>query len=99
MTVVGNPIQDRYIRQKLIRSCSTLESINDKDVSDVERVFTERLGKIKKSPPAPKKSTQKPSGPPVVKPIPHLPAFASQYRDMYIQKLQMMQDESSAAAE
>lgn len=99
MAVVGNPIQDRYVRQKLIRSCSTLESINDKDISEVERVFTERLGKIKKAPPAPKNPIQKPRVAPIVKPIPHLPAFASQYRDMYIQKLQIMQDESSAAAE
>jgi hypothetical protein len=93
----GNPIQDRYIRQKLIQSSSSLENINEKDISKVERVFTERLKKIKK-PSVVKK--------PVVvekliipKPIPHLPAFASQYRDLYLHKLQMMQKESSVAAE
>ena len=101
IAVAGNKIQDRYVRQKLIQHSSTLENIDEKDISASERIFTERLGKVKKAKEAKKplffeKSPALPVNP---KPIPHLPAFASQYRDLYLQKLQMMQKESSAAAE
>ncbi|KAJ3371962.1 hypothetical protein HDU91_004736 [Kappamyces sp. JEL0680] len=96
ITVKDNPLSDRYLRQKLIRACSSLQSINGKDISDTERVFTERLQKVAKT--AKPKTVVRPSLKPFEpKPIPHLPPFASQYRDLYIQKLQ--EQHLSAASE
>jgi Leucine-rich repeat (LRR) protein len=75
--VKSSNLKDRYLRQKLIRSCPSLECINGKVVSEVEKVFTQRLGKLRK--------VEKPKTVPIAidedaKPIPHLPPYATQYR-------------------
>ena len=84
IVLTGNPLKDRYLRQKLIRSNSSLQCINGKDISEVERVFTERMGKLKKV--VKKTVVEEPiQG---TKPIPHLPPYATQYRDLILQQIQ-----------
>jgi hypothetical protein len=81
ITVKCDSLKDRYLRQKLIRSSASLECINGKDVSDFEREFTMKLGKVRKvAKPLPEDIviTTKP------KPIPHLPPYATQYRYLHL---------------
>lgn len=85
IVLTGNPLKDRYLRQKLIRSNSSLQCINGKDISEVERVFTERMGKFKKVVKKPIVEEPIQVNP---KPIPHLPPYATQYRDLILQQIQ-----------
>jgi protein phosphatase 1 regulatory subunit 42 len=77
VTVKCDSLKDRYLRQKLIRANNSLECINGKDVSEFEREFTTKLGKLKK---APKTSSAEITTPAKPKLIPHLPPYATQYR-------------------
>jgi hypothetical protein len=103
--IIDNPFQDRYLRQKLIQAGGslgicfhlTLESINGKEVSETERVFTERLGQVKKAAKPKKEKVVESFSENDSKPIPHLPPFVTQYRDMYIQKLQQSQGAPAAS--
>ncbi|KAJ3319766.1 hypothetical protein HDV06_005967 [Boothiomyces sp. JEL0866] len=77
----NNPIKDRRLRQRLV--VLGLEVINDKPVSEKERDFAIGMSKFKKV----EKIVLKTE---LVKQnvIPHLPPYATQYRDLILQKMQ-----------
>ncbi|KAJ3311945.1 hypothetical protein HDV04_003554 [Boothiomyces sp. JEL0838] len=77
----NNPIKDRRIRQRLV--VLGLQVINDKPVSEKEREFAIGMSKYKRV----EKIVLKTE---FVKQnvIPHLPPYATQYRDLILQKMQ-----------
>ncbi|KAI8587524.1 hypothetical protein BDZ88DRAFT_508780 [Geranomyces variabilis] len=95
------------LRQSLILASSSLETLNDKPIPDVERKFAENLQRVTQQ--RRKSSITSTSGHPPLskqasaasalgcalqapnaiheKPIPHLPPYATQYRDLMLSQL------------
>ena len=84
------------LRQRIILASESLSSFNDKEITHIEREFLRNM-MIAKS----KRSNKSSEGPmsryPAQteeegedKPIPHLPPYATQYRDLIIQQQQQV---------
>lgn len=87
--ILKNPISSNIrLFERLIAASDSLESINDKRVTGNSRSFIRQKMKIKtqKSKPL-SSSTLADSGRKSPKPIPHLPPYATQYRDLLISQM------------
>ncbi|KAJ3256796.1 hypothetical protein HK103_005170, partial [Boothiomyces macroporosus] len=78
---LNNPIKDRRIRQRLV--VLGLQVINDKPVSEKEREFAIGMSKYKRVEKIVLKTEFVRQNV-----IPHLPPYATQYRDLILQKMQ-----------
>ncbi|KAJ8324648.1 hypothetical protein QVD99_002669 [Batrachochytrium dendrobatidis] len=90
LQIANNLIRDRYLRQKLILANSMLRSIDGKDVTQTEHEFlcrmeAQRFTRSKLST-QPKQTLHDQLEEPQSHPIPHLPPYASQYRDLILQR-------------
>ncbi|KAI8926260.1 hypothetical protein BC831DRAFT_400188 [Entophlyctis helioformis] len=88
LKLTNNPIQDRYLRQHLVLTCRTLEWLDDKAITDTERLFLMRM-EASKAARARRTATCESDGAQTAMaeaeesaapPIPHLPPYATQYR-------------------
>ncbi|KAH6562930.1 hypothetical protein BASA50_007455 [Batrachochytrium salamandrivorans] len=91
LLIANNPINDRYLRQRLILASSSLCTIDDKKITDTERLFLHRMEASKSA--RAKLTSNKmqvtvKEEPPnnQDRPYPHLPPYASQYRDLILQQ-------------
>lgn len=106
--MLNNPISAHMtnIRRKIIITSASITSINKKPVTKIEREYLANMEKAKKrrviegqqpmkhqsNPP----SQESPDYSPKV--VPHLPAYASQYRDMMLQQLSKDPDDPKRRA-
>ncbi|KAI8914175.1 hypothetical protein EDD86DRAFT_187013 [Gorgonomyces haynaldii] len=77
-------VNDRYLRQKMILSSDSIASINGKPVSETEREFLIRMHAAKRKPKQKPVQLKKET---LERPMPHLPPYATQYRDLILQQM------------
>ncbi|KAJ3028642.1 UNVERIFIED_CONTAM: hypothetical protein HDU68_001223 [Siphonaria sp. JEL0065] len=108
LNITANPIANILkFRQKAILAGANLITLNEKDISPVEREFLVNMETAKKQrsktgrskpQPNPQQYTHDPNAPQIFaltmlghpdvpKPIPHLPPYASQYRDLMLHQM------------
>ncbi|ORY53574.1 outer arm dynein light chain 1 [Rhizoclosmatium globosum] len=104
LNITANPVANILkFRQKVILASQTLTTLNEKDISSIEREFLYNMESAKKQRSKTGKTRQQniiPSDPnapqifaltmlgnPDHKPIPHLPPYASQYRDLMLHQM------------
>ncbi|KAI8893459.1 hypothetical protein BC833DRAFT_608295 [Globomyces pollinis-pini] len=89
ISVKQNPLKNLKLRQRMILIGHSLNCINDKEVTDTEREFTVKMSSVKPR----KKREPSDTSDRIqldVKPIPHLPPYATQYRDLMLQQMQTL---------
>lgn len=95
LLVFNNPISSNIrLFERLVASSDSLETINEKRVTQNSRIFIRNKMKIKKTSKIIQNSDR--DGRQSPKPIPHLPPYATQYRDLLISQ---MEKSAASAAE
>ncbi|KAJ3356433.1 hypothetical protein HDU83_001224 [Entophlyctis luteolus] len=103
LNCASNPISNTLkFRQKAILMSACLENLNEKPISTIEREFLYNMDTVKKQRAKKQKGVTKPldaNGQQIFeltmvgnldeKPIPHLPPYATQYRDLMLHQIAM----------
>jgi hypothetical protein len=82
-------VNDRHLRHKVILASSNIQWINDKEVTFLERKFLSKMNSTKRA--KPKRTAEEVID---LRPqvIPHLPPYASQYRDLMLHQIAKARD-------
>lgn len=95
LLVFNNPVTSNIrLFERLVAYSDSLETLNDKRITQNSRIFIRNKMKIKKTTKIKRNSER--DGRQSPKPVPHLPPYATQYRDLLISQ---MEKSAASAAE